>query len=171
MVNRRLPHESLTAAVHIAALIVIGRRRGVNIDDVPTLPLHHAGQDRARAIEHTLDVRIDDRFSIAQSRLVRRFQAQPDTRIVHKDRDVFEVFRQLRDRREDRGGIPQIESQSPHRIFEILARFILSVRMIVSGNDARAFARVAPCRGSADTGPRTGNQDDFIRRFRHFRFP
>ena len=102
---------------------------------------------------------------------MRRLQARTDTRIVHKDRDVFEVFWQLRDRREDRVGIPQIESQSPHRIFEILARFILTVRMIVGGDDARAFARVAPCRGSADTGPRTGNQDDFIRRFRHFRFP
>ena len=102
---------------------------------------------------------------------MRRLQARTDTRIVHKDRDVFEVFWQLRDRREDRVGIPQIESQSPHRIFEILARFILLVRMIVSDIDARAFARVAPCRGSADTGPRTGNQDDVIRRFRHFHFP
>ncbi len=100
---------------------------------------------------------------------MRRLQARTDTRIVHKDRDVFEVSRQLRDRREDRVGIPQIESQSPRRIFETLARFILSVPMIVGGNDARAFAREAPCRGGADTGPRTGNQDDVIRGFRHVR--
>jgi hypothetical protein len=110
-VEAELVDERLRPAVEVAAGVGVAARHRAEVDHVAALALHHAGQDRAAAVDQALAVRVDHLVPVVQVGVLGRAQAKREARVVHEHVDGLEVRRQPGDGRGDGRAVPDVELQ------------------------------------------------------------
>jgi hypothetical protein len=159
-IQAELVHERLRPGVHVPAGVWVAARDRAEVDDMTTAAVHHAWQDRTRAVDQALAVCVDHLVPVVQVRVLGRAQAQGQARVVHQHVDLGELGRQQGHGGGHGGPVLDVERDGQDAVAEFDGQVLEPVRAPGGGDDAGAGCG-EPARGrGAEAAASAGNEDD-----------
>nr|CUV45299.1 protein of unknown function [Ralstonia solanacearum] len=159
-VQRELAHESLGAAVYVAARVRIRSGDRAQVDDMAAVARHHARQQCTRHMHQPRDIGTDHQIPVGQAGPMRRLQAERQAGIVDQHVDLPPALRQGPRQGGDGGGILHIQQERQQRIAQFGFERIKAILAAARCDHAVPFPHETPRNGCPEAGRCAGHEYD-----------